>query len=443
MGFYGKILSNILLPLGDMLFGTRVMNELNTLRKVVQYSDKKISELQGDKISKLLNYCNENIPYYKEMNIKLEGNPFSDIKKFPILEKEYIRKYTEKLVFKKNLSKLIPQSSSGSTGKQTRVYWSEKEQDIHRATQLLWWEWAGYDLGDPILQTGITPDRNFVKKVKDILFRTTYIPAFSIDEETITSILNNVSGGKNILAGYASSLYVFSQIAEKHHIDIKFKTAISWGDKLFDHYRDNIERVFRCKVYETYGSGEGFMIAAQKDLEMMYIMQPNVYVEIVDDDGNEVTDGELGHVIVTNLNGFAMPLIRYRIGDLAVKLPKKDYPSGRELQLSILKRVIGRDTDIIKTRKGASMVVHSFTGIFEHYQSIKQFCVIQDNLDSITIEYIPDVNFKGTELPEIRSKIHKSLKDNDFRVEFKEVGKINATPSGKPQIIISKLKDKE
>ena len=125
----------------------------------------------------------------------------------------------------------------------------------------------------------------------------------------------------------------------------------------------------------------------------MYLMSPNVYVEIVNDKGTEVEDGEMGHVIVTNLNAFSMPLIRYRIGDLAIKLPANSIPKTRELGLPVWQKIIGRDTDLVKTKLNKFLVVHSFTGIFEHIPEIKQFCVIQNDLNGIVIEYIEGKGF--------------------------------------------------
>jgi len=439
MSIYGKLLKSVLLPLGDLFFGSKVMTELKRVEKTVKLSEDEITAVQKSKLDNLLRYSINNVEYYKGLGIKPEDDPVKSLQKFPILEKDHIRDSGSDMVSYNSKAGLIPQSSSGSTGKQTTVYWSSKELNMHRATQLLWWRWAGYEFGDCILQTGMTSQRGFLKRLKDILLKTKYIFAFSIDEDEVLKILKDIQGCDYILAGYASSLFVFAEIAEKFELDITFKTSISWGDKLFSHYKEKIERVFKCKVFETYASTEGFMIAAQKDLDWMYIMSPNVYLEIVDDNGTPVEDGELGHVLVTNLNGYAMPLIRYRIGDLAVKLPENEYPHERELNLPILKRVVGRDTDIVKTRSGSSMIVHSFTGIFEHYKSIKQFCVIQENMDGIIVEYISGDEFDKSVLTEIENKILGYLKMDKFNIVFKEVDSIAPTPSGKPQIIISKI----
>ena len=228
--------------------------------------------------------------------------------------------------------------------------------------------------------------------------------------------------------------------AEEFGIQANFKSAISWGDKMFAHYRKKIQKVFNCEVYETYASAEGFMIATQKDLDYLYQMSTHVKLEIVDDEGNEVEDGQIGHVIVTNLNAYSMPLIRYRIGDLAIKLPKSQKPKNAALGFPCLAKVIGRDTDLVKTPSGKYMVVHSFTGIFEHIPEIKQFYVVQERIEGMIIKYIPNEHFTSEILDKVKQIILDYLQE-DFDIQFEEISEVPPTPSGKPQIIVSKLKN--
>jgi phenylacetate-CoA ligase len=300
----------------------------------------------------------------------------------------------------------------------------------------LWWEWAGYKFGNSLIQTGITPNRGLVKGTKDFLLRTDYIPAFGISEEFILAKLEELrKKPRDHFAGYASSIYVFAHVASKHGIDdVRFKSVISWGDKMFPHFRSLIEKQFSTKVFDTYGCTEGMMMAAQKDLDEYYVMSPHVVIELLDKEGHEVEPGELGYVVVTRLDAYAMPLIRYYLGDLAIKA-RHDVP-GSELHFPLLQKIIGRDTDIIRTASGKYMVVHSFTGIFEHIPEVSQFRVVQSDLHSITIEIIPGEGFKDEILANIRTKIQNYLLE-PFEVQFQIVENIAPTPSGKPQIIKS------
>lgn len=439
MKIYSSLLNKVILPISEFVFNIPLSKEIKNLDRITQLSSIEIEKYQLDKLTKLLTFSVQNSEYYKQFNIQVNnGNPLESLKKFPVLTKSLLKANTN-IILTKPKEKLLKNGSSGSTGEQTIVYWSKKEQTLNRSTQLLWWKWAGYHIGDRLIQTGITPNRKGLKKYKDLFFRTNYIQAFSHNSSEIAAFLKSLNPKKEyFLAGYASSLFVFSKIARENNISVTIKSAISWGDKLFDHYKVSIKEVFGCKTFETYGSAEGLMIGSQKDLDYLYIMSTNVFVELLDDNGNPVEDGKIGNVVITNLNGYAMPLIRYKIGDLAIKLPKEKYPKNRALNLPIFEKIIGRDTDIVKTPTGNYMVVHSFTGIFEHISEIKQFCVIQKDIKGIVILYIKGDGFDTKILSEIKLKIQDALNEN-FEVSFEEVLEIKPTPSGKPQLIISQI----
>ena len=435
---YSFILEKLILPIGETIFGITYTKYLIRFRKILTQSEEEITDFQSLKLNEVLQNAIENSPHYQKLNIEINANDIlQNLKKFPVLEKMVLREQIDNLITI-DKQKLIKNSTSGSTGIQTNVYVTKDEQGQYRAAQTIWWEWAGFKIGEPILQTGLATRRSMEKRLKDFFFKTYYLFAFGLTKENAAGAFIWSKKSKPFLGGYASSLYVLSQLAEENNVSVKFNSAISWGDKLFDHYKKNIEKVFDCKIYETYGAGEGLMIASQKDLEFMYIMSPCVYVEILDDHGNEVADGEMGHVVVTSLIHKAMPLIRYKLGDLAIILPKSEYPKDRALNLPILKKVVGRETDIVRTPSGKRLIVHSFTGVFEYYPSIKQFCIIQSELNGITIEFIRGTDFEISVLDKIQNELLKFIVE-DFKIEFKEVSNIPSTKSGKPQIIISKI----
>ncbi|MBN1118686.1 MAG: phenylacetate--CoA ligase family protein [Bacteroidales bacterium] len=436
---YNLFLEKILLPIGDLINGSSVSKELKRWRKICTLSETEINELSERNLKNTLAFAIKNVPYYANLNMEYHDNPYQWLKKFPIMDKSKIRIFQDKLlsVPKDNL---IPCKSSGSSGIQTTTYQNKKEQSANRAMQMLWWEWAGYYPGKKIVQTGINAKRGLLKSIKDIFFRTEYVSAFAHKEDEVIALLKKLQTKHGYhFGGYASSLNVFAEIAIKKEIkDVKFDAAISWGDKLFEHYKRNIKEAFGCHVFETYGCSEGFLVAAKKDNDYYYIMSPHVVVEIVDDNDIDVPDGEWGLILLTRLDNFSMPLIRYKIGDLGSILPKSEYPEIRDMNFPLLKQIVGRSTDVVKTNSGKYMVVHAFTGIFEHIPEIYQFKVIQRNYDSIEIEYIPGVNFHQDILEKIETKIQNHLSEK-FPVTWKKVSQISPSPSGKPRLIESYL----
>ena len=439
---YQSFLEHIILPIGDFFNKSSYIKQLKYWRKVDTFSEDDLNLLQSDNLSNLLKYTLKNVPLYNKLVVEVD-KPELGLKKFPIIDKFTIREQSDQLISKEYSKKdLISYSSSGSSGVQTTVFMTKKEQSVIRGILTHWWEWSGYRVGKPIVQTGITPNRSFLKSIKDRLFNTIYLNAFSHTQTQLEATCKKLENNnhKYFLAGYASSLSVLANYAIDNGYKIRLNGIISLGDKLFDHYKKNITHAFSSKIYDTYGSNEGFMIAAQDDLEAYYILSPHVYLEILDDQGNEVEDGKMGHIVVTRLDCYSMPLIRYKIGDLGIKLPKDKYPKHRKYNYPLLQQIVGRETDIILLPNNDKMVVHSFTGIFEYIPEIQQFKVIQEDLSGITIEYIKSNTFKESALEKATQELRKYISDNEFVLNFKEVDYIAPTKSGKPQIIESRIK---
>ncbi|MCL7764221.1 hypothetical protein MPF19_12405 [Polaribacter sp. Z014] len=438
---YNKLIENIFLPIGDFINKSSYLKQLKYWRKLDSFSETELENLQKKNLKTILEHTVKNVAKYK--TIELEGsNPYLWLNNFPILTKNDIRNDSKNLLSKEvDKATLISYSSSGSSGVQSTVYMNKEEQSNIRAILSHWWEWSGYKIGNRLVQTGMSPERGFLKSIKDGLFKTKYITAFSLTEEQLASLFKEINNTNNYyLAGYASSLNIIAEYALKNNSNVHFKSVISLGDKMFSHYKKNIEKAFATKVYDTYGCNEGFLIASEKDLEYKYIMSPHVYLEILDDDHNPVPDGEIGNVVVTRLDAFSMPLIRYKIGDLAIKLPKEKYPEKRLYNYPLLEKIVGRETDIVVLLDDRKLTVHSFTGIFEYFTEIKQFQVIQEKKGRIIIKYIKSESFHIDVLERATSEMQKHIRDANFIIEYKEVDFIAPSKSGKPQIVESTLK---
>ncbi len=438
---YNNFLERYILPFGDSLVGSSFMSELTKWRKTAGLSSDEIDSLSLQKLEEVLTFATTRSPFYKKYASLRHKDPVQWLKSFPVIDKNTVNDdLADILTCPKE--KLIASYSSGSSGTQGVVYMDKHEQSTTRAIQTLCWEWGGYYLGKPLVQTGMTLDRGPIKKIKDLFLKTRYCSAFGLAEGQVRKILDRQRKQSNYhLGGYASSLYILASTAIEIGIkDVSFDAALSWGDKLFSHYRQKIKDAFGCRVFDIYGISEGMVIAAQKDLEYYYIFSPHVYLEILDNNDNEVPAGTLGRVVVTRLDGYSMPLIRYSTGDLAIKLPLDKYPTKKEFGFPLLERIIGRDTDIVRTASGKYMIVHFFTAIFEHYPQIKQFKVIQRDLGSIEIEYIRGREFNTAALKSIENQVNNYLNE-EYPICWKEVSTIYPTKSGKPQIIQSLLKD--
>jgi phenylacetate-CoA ligase len=432
MSLYNSLLNKIILPVGDSLFGGSYTTYLKEWMAYDLKSKEELEKIQEDRLYNILNYACEKVPFYKNQN-------FKSIKDFPILTKELLRNSKEQLIsIDYKSSKLTKHHSSGSSGVQSFTFMTKGHQFYIRALQTHWWKWSGYSVGDPLLQFGMSQKRTFVKQLKDLFYRCNYVKAFGLPADKLKEVLNrSKKRGRLFIAGYPSVINEFAKSALESKL-LNIEGVVCYGDKLFDGYRENYKHAFgsNTRIIDTYGCAEGMLMASKKDLDYYYIMSPHVYIEIVDDNGELVKDGEMGNVLVTCLTNYAMPMIRYKLGDLAIMLPKNEYPKKRQLNYPLLKKVIGRDTDVVKTNKGINLSVHSFTGVIEYYHEIKQFKIIQNSLEEIMVEYIVDNEntFDISIIEEIKNKF-LDLTHNCLNITFKKVEKIEPTKSGKPQII--------
>jgi phenylacetate-CoA ligase len=420
----------------DRIFNVSYLEELNAWKLRDRLSVSELECLEESRLIQLQIALMDN-PYYMDKS-PFDSNWFLE---YPLLNKTILNENSIKMIsFGTNIKKLIVESSSGSSGMRSKVFMSRRESFNVIAAQTHLWSWAGYKPGDKLIQLGMTPQRSAMKLLKDRLFRVLYLPAFQINNQVVDSNLMAMKRYQaKFFGGYASGLYAYAKRANELGIELHFVAVISWGDKLFSHYRREIERAFSCKVFDTYGSTEGLVIAGQCEYMNYHILTPHVKLELLSGLGFEVEPGELGRVTVTRLDGLTQPLVRYQLGDLAIKKATQEIcECGRPYPM--LEQIVGRNTDVVQTPAGNKLIVHFFTGIFEHIHEIEQFKVLQTSVYDVTIEVIHRLD--EAHWKEVANRVQGIIWDKageQFNFSWKQVLHIANSPSGKPQIIQSTI----
>lgn len=442
MQIYSKFCRGVVLPLSDFLLGQDVSKRFEELRKFQWNSIQDIEAYRNERIASLVATATNKVAYYSEMmnSLGLSAGAIKttqDLQKLPILDKQIIREQGVKLLDTTYRAKKYKMMSSGSTGTQTTVWADPASMNEVYATQLLFWEWGGFQIGQRHLQTGMSIRRGVIKGLKDLIFRCSYFSAFGLTDSDLYSMIGDIDKKKiDALFGYASSIYVLAKYLESKGQTRQLKSVFTWGDSLFPHYRQLIEKVFLCKVNDCYGLGEGLQCAAQCEMhEGLHEAMHGVVMEIVDGDGKPVEVGEIGRVIVTRLEHGCMPLIRYDTGDLASFIPGV-CKCGRQLRL--LSRIQGRSTDIVSTPSGDRLIVHFFTQLFELVPEILQFQVRQEQAEKIRILYVPGDWFDKSVLDGLKSQILANCK-YPLEIEFIAVKEIPLEKSNKRRFVISNV----
>ena len=422
--------------------GTRVKEKLEYLNKTQWLAAEQLQEIQNAKLAALLKHAYKNVPYYRrafdELHLKPEDiKTPEDLALLPVLGKQTIKNNLQDLVAV-NIpkSRMIESHSSGSTGQPLKYYMSKDSYSTGWANTFRCWGWAGYRLGDPYVKISLNARSKAVKKLQDRIFNCLYIYAFDINEENIGSYMEKIRrSGSKIIRGYASTMYLLSKYLEDAQgPDLSLNGIMTTGETLHPHYREAIEERFGCRVYDCYG-GESTPMAYECGEHSGYHMcDESVIIEFLK--GNEkASPNEMASIVFTNLENYAMPYIRYKIGDIGVPTNAR-CRCGRGL--SMLRSVEGRDTDIVVTPERKFLVAQFFAVLFEYTEGVDQFQVVQDRLEELNIKVVKNNRFTDADGQRVIDEVRRYAGDA-MKINLEYVDYIPPTRSGKRRFVVSKV----
>ena len=290
-----------------------------------------------------------------------------------------------------------------------------------------------------LLTTKLEKVKYEIKRYKAKLYNRYNFSAYDLSPSNMKKWINDIYKIKpKSIYSYASSAYFFAQYILNYKVDLSglgLKAVICTSEPLFKEQRSFISKALNCPVVNEYGVSESGICAFECPRGGFHIMSENIYLEIVRN-GKNIKDGEIGEIVITQLNNFSAPLIRYHTGDLG-KIQNKNCACGRGSQ--ILDSVSGRIHDIIITPD--KRIVHGefFSHIMDNAIGVKQFQVIQENLSHIRVKIVKAKSFdKGNEefiINKIKSQFGPQT---NIKLEYFE--KLIPNDNGKFSWIISKLK---
>src|SRR5690606_10085989 len=167
------------------------------------------------------------------------------------------------------------------------------------------------------------------KGLRQVLNNNVLLNTFVLSDEIISNYVNQLIAVKLLfIKAYVHSVYEIAKYILKNYIGCGFSPIIhcTTGPP-YPEMREWISKAFGgAYVYNVYGSREVSAIASEvKIASGLYVLYDNVFLEIIDSNGKPVREGEEGEAVITTLNNFYMPLIRYRIGESDIRGDKFNF----------------------------------------------------------------------------------------------------------------------
>lgn len=404
-----------------------------------------------ESLVQLLRHCQHHVPYYAKLMAQTGGDyttdPMRYLQTLPLLTKTLIRQNSDALRSSDlTQRRWIYNTSGGSTGEPVRFIQDRQYCDHQMAIQMLSFDWAGRAFGQSavriwgserdILQGGM----GWKMRTLNTLTNDRYFNAFRMSPERMRTFLAELNAKPpQLIVAYTQAIYELARFAEKEGIPVaRQKSILTSAGTLYPFIREQIERVFGCKVFNRYGSREVGDIACECDAHAgLHVFPWGTYVEIVDEAGNPVPAGVEGNIVVTSLINYAMPLVRYAIGDRGILSPDRICACGRQGQ--ILAKVTGRNVDAFRTKEGVLIDGEYFTHLLYFRSWVQRFQVVQQDLSTIVFKVVKTAaDATEQELTEIVQNT-RVVMGADCQVDFQFLADIPPAASGKYRYTISEV----
>jgi phenylacetate-CoA ligase len=432
-----------------------VLPELDLI-KAIERSPEKIDAVQKHRLEALLLHAWTETEYYRDVlehcgavrQGRVNLDRFAEI---PFLTKKIIREQGARLLAKSLPAgrRAFANRSGGTTGEpvhfwQDNVYW-----DVTIATRTYHFSLAGKETGQREMKIwGSERDLfhgtiGLKAKLQNWVYNRRFEQCLHLPEKSMERIVAHVNEWKpRMLWCYRDGIYALAKYINQRGLTVHAPASVVLGGAtVYPFMADEIARAFRAPVISAYGSrevgaaacecgsGEGHHLAAQSHV-----------VEAIDANERPVMEKE-GELAITPLMNWAMPLVRYRIGDQG-RLTNRPCSCGRAFPL--LDALSGRILDAMANSKGEH-VDGGFVVIVLTYMAelsyVRKFQVIQEADASITINVVPEtptsLDEHSRDVQFLTKKIQVVM-GQDCEVRFCTVADIPTTASGKYPYAISR-----
>ncbi|QDU55679.1 phenylacetate--CoA ligase family protein [Aeoliella mucimassa] len=406
------------------------------------WNPEQLSALQLTRLRALLQHAYQNCEYYRDTINKADFDVTSidsvdDLRALPQLTKSIIQQNTTSLVASNwPESDTIQNFTGGSTGQPLRLYYNKSRHESRVAITMRHDGWAGRFIGGRVAYFWGAPRDAPSQKLQSRVRRwlegsTLWLDTGNIYPQQFT-IFNEqlIRFRPTVIVAYANSLSLFANyLLEKGLTTCHPKSIITSAEILTDESRQVIEKVFGCPIFNRYGCREVSVIASEcEEHEGLHISAEGLHIEIVDQHDQPVKQGESGDILVTDLLNYAMPLIRYRIGDLGSWMhgPCK---CGRGLPR--LKSVDGRVTDfIVGSDNQLVSGVFLATYVVAQRPSLGRVQIVQSRAGHVELLVCPSDAFDATsDISYLQQSMARHVGPIDIEVTL--VDEIEPEPSGK------------
>lgn len=413
-----------------------------------------IETYQKKELIKLLIECSTYSEWYKSIFLDLKispseikENPYKVLQKLPILKKIERKEYVETIINKNPNRKIVGIGhTSGTSGLPMINYIDQATNTISFAL----WKRFHHTLGfKTIHPKTVRFSGNIIIPVKqkkppfwlyNNFEKQLYMSTYHMTNNNIPFYIKKINTFKpQLLDGYPSAIFNLANYINKNNITLKFipKAIATTSETLYDEQRVEIEKAFKCKVYNQYASSEGSPFITECQKGNMHLNLDSGIFELLNENYKPAKPGEIAKLVVTSLRNYKTPLIRYDIQD-SVLLTMNSKKCECGCNMPFVEKIMGREDDLLIASNGSYIGMTAYK-IFKYAEHINKAQIIQKNKNLFIVNVEVTDEFGISDIEFLKNKVKGTFGDSS-QIQINKVQSIPLGANGKYKAVIRDFK---
>jgi phenylacetate-CoA ligase len=414
-----------------------IAQDLVFLLRSQGWSEDKIIHCREKRLIRIMKHAVSQVPFYKSLGISPNSiRTAQDLKQFPVITKQDIQKNHDAFLWPQlKKAELHVSRTSGTSCEPTKTYFD------HRC-----WLFSKYALKmsrifaveNPLFKRLLIVSEQRNANLEEanrsrlkggpLFFVQRHLSLFEDVDDHIPVFLDYKP---HILYAFPSYILSLIQAFEEKHLPYpKIPVIFTSSELLTAKARTQIENCFQARLYDVYGSTEFKEVAWQCRQGRYHINFQNVYLETEPNGSTKPSGGS--RLFISSLTNYAMPLLRFEIGDRA-ELDRGECPCGR--RSPYLRNIYGREADFIRLPNGKRVSPYLLTTTIEAHPAIRKYQIVQKSATELTIKLVTPDDVDTNGIAKALSGELEKLLDDHIHITFDKVDQIHRSESGKYQIV--------
>lgn len=421
------------------------------LRAHERWTPDALARLNWEKRCAIVAHAFATSPFYRE-KLKAVGFEPGDLKtetdfeRLPVMTKDELRANTDRILMEGvDRAWLFESTTGGSTGEPLRVYHDKRYLYEALGWRMMAWWGVAPGMNEAVIwrtRVDLNPTTWYGRHIQGWPTRRCWLNAASMTDDDVALFVKRCRSIKpRILQGYIGAVSHVAHWLDEQAVSMPPPRAV-WvtSSPLSAVDRQFMERVYRAPVYDQYGCGEVYWLAAEcRRRNGLHAFTDARHIEFVDADARAVAPGLEGDILLTDLENRAFPIIRYANGDRGA-WRREPCPCGNALPL--MAPVRGRMTDVIRLRDGTALDGSNLTTLFDDWpEAVRQFQVEFTREREILLRVVPRPDY--TALDDVLDRVRANLERMVRGLAAVRIARVETIPhdGGKTRFVIDRSKE--